>query len=275
MASGKGGTGKTTVAVNLALALDNVSILDCDVEEPNDHILLGADIDEQIPVTVPTPRVNMDSCILCKKCSEFCEFHAIFIGKKVIIYDQLCHSCGGCKMVCPTNAIYEIEREVGTIYVGYKGNIRLVYGKLNIGEPVATSVIKAVKKYANPNGITIIDASPGTSCPVIETIQNSDYLLLVTEPTPFGFHDLSMAIDVVRPLGIPFGVIVNKAGLGGFDYKIRCKELDAPIVMEIPFDKRIAELYSRGAPFVEELPEWRERFQDLLARIKREVEVID
>lgn len=271
VASGKGGTGKTTVAVNLALALDNVNILDCDVEEPNVHTLLNAKIEDQMPVTVPTPRVDMDRCTLCKKCSEFCEFNAIFVGNRVIIYDQLCHSCGGCRMVCPTNAIYEVEREVGTIFIGYRNSTRVVYGRLNIGEPVATSVIKAVKKHANSEEITIIDSPPGTSCPVIETVLHSDYLLLVTEPTPFGFHDLSMAIDVLKPLNIPFGVIVNKVGLGKFDYKGRCKELNAPIVLEIPFEREIAELYSNGTPFVEKLPEWRQRFQDLFARIKSEV----
>lgn len=275
VASGKGGTGKTTVAVNLALSLNNTSILDCDVEEPNVHTLLNVKIDDEMLATVLTPRVDMDRCTLCKKCSEFCEFNAIFVGKKVVIYDQLCHSCGGCKIVCPTNAIYEVERDVGTIFFGRKNNTRLVYGKLNIGEPVAISVIKAVKKHANADEITIIDSPPGTSCSVIETIQNSDYLILVTEPTPFGFHDLTMAIEVVRPLNIPFGIIMNKVGIGDFEYKKRCEELEAPIIMEIPFDKRIAELYSRGVPFVEELPDWQRKFRDLFARIKREVKKID
>ncbi len=270
VASGKGGTGKTTVAVNLALSIGECTLLDCDVEEPNIHMLLKVDNPKETAVTVPTPRVQTDKCVLCQECSAFCKFNAIFVGRKFIIYDQLCHSCGGCKMVCPTKAIYEIDREVGTVYESTVGNLRVIYGTLNIGEPVATAVIKAVKEHGTTEGTTIIDSPPGTACPVIETVHDADYLILVTEPTPFGMHDLSMAIDVIRPLNIPFGVIVNKAGMGDYDYREQCEKMGAPIILEISFDRKIAELYSRGVPFVKELPEWQERFKELMAKIIKE-----
>lgn len=270
VASGKGGTGKTTVAVNLALSIGHVNVLDCDVEEPNVHTLLELGATETAEVVLPTPLVDQEVCTLCGQCGEFCAFNAIFVGKKkVVVYPEICHSCGGCRLVCPERAITEIGRVIGKVHESDVRNIRLVYGELNIGEPLATPIIKAVKREMNPDGINILDAPPGTACPVIGTMEESDFLVLVAEPTPFGLHDLAMAVDVVRQLGIPHGVVVNRAGIGDNSVQEYCKEKEIPILMEIPFDREIAELYSRGVPFVERMPEWRERFLDLLEAIKR------
>ena len=273
VASGKGGTGKTTVAVNLALSIGSTNLLDCDVEEPNVHTLLHPTKMQATSVTVPTPLVNQDKCTLCGKCAEFCQFNAIFVGKtKTMIYEEMCHSCGGCKLVCPEDAITEVERSIGRIHQSNIGQTQLVYGELSIGEPIATTLIHAVKEQVKTDEINILDAPPGTACPVIETMRESDYLVLVTEPTPFGLHDLSMAVDVVRELEIPFGVIINREGIGDKGVEEFCKENNIPILLEIPFNRKIAELYSRGIPFVEEMPEWRQQFKDLFNHI---VELIE
>jgi len=268
VASGKGGTGKTTVAVNLALSIGSTNLLDCDVEEPNVHTLLHPTKMQTTSVTVPTPSVDQDKCTLCGKCAEFCQFNAIFVGKtKTMIYEEMCHSCGGCKLVCPDDAITEVERSIGRIHQSNMGQTQLVYGELSIGEPIATTLIHAVKEQVKTDEINILDAPPGTACPVIETMRESDYLVLVTEPTPFGLHDLSMAVDVVRELKIPFGVIINRAGIGDEGVEEFCKENNIPILLEIPFNRQIAELYSRGIPFVQEMPEWRQQFKDLFNHI--------
>ena len=269
IASGKGGTGKTTVAVNLALSLKDIQLLDCDVEEPNVHLLLHPKINEEKSVYVSTPQVNEKLCDHCGKCSEFCEFNALFVTpEKVLFFTELCHSCGGCLLVCPKNAITEKNVEIGVIKKGAIEGVELVYGELNVGEPMAVPVIKDVKKQIKSNKTVIIDSPPGASCPVIESVHGSDYCLLVSEPTPFGLHDLKIMVQVLKGLNIPFGVIVNCAGIGDkkiYDY---CEEKDVPILLEIPFQRRIAELYSRGIPFVVEMPEWRREFRLLMDDIK-------
>jgi MinD superfamily P-loop ATPase len=272
VASGKGGTGKTTVAVNLALSLNHAYLFDCDVEEPNAHTLLHPKNVTIEDVTVPTPEVDQDLCTLCGKCSDFCQFNAIFVGKtKVLVYDKICHSCGGCALVCPESAIIERARTVGVIKSSQVGDVNLAYGELNVGEPMAVPIIKAVKEHIMNDEVNILDAPPGTSCTLIETVQESDYVVLVTEPTPFGLHDLMMTVDVVERLGVPYGVVINRSTIGNEDTAKFLTEKKITILMEIPFDRHIAELYSKGIPFVDELPEYRTKFQEMMKQIEEVV----
>jgi MinD superfamily P-loop ATPase len=272
VASGKGGTGKTTVAVNLALSIGSCKLIDCDVEEPNAHMLLKTELIKSRQVLLPTPIVDQEKCTLCGECGKFCQFNAIFVGKeRVLVYQDICHSCGGCALVCPEKAISDSDRRIGDIRISQNDDLRLVYGILDIGEPLATPIIKAVKLEIDDQGINILDAPPGTACPVIETMQDSDYIILVTEPTPFGLHDLSMAVEVVKKLGIPHGVIINRAGIGDTKVNDYCKMQNIPILMEIPFDRKIAELYSQGIPFVESIPEWKANFIQLFNSIEEAV----
>ena len=269
IASGKGGTGKTTVAVNMALSLKDVQILDCDVEEPNVHVLLQPKINETKPVYISTPLVDEEKCNRCGKCSEFCEYNALFVTpEKVLFFPQLCHSCGGCMLVCPRNAITEKNVEIGVVKTGMAEGVELVYGELNVGEPMPVPVIKAVKKQIESNKTVILDSPPGASCPVIESVYGSDYCLLVSEPTPFGLHDLKIMVQVLEGLKIPFGVVVNRAGIGDKKTYDFCEEKGLPILLEIPFQRKIAELYSRGIPFVVNMPEWKRKFQALMDEIK-------
>jgi len=272
VASGKGGTGKTTVAVNLAISLGHANVLDCDVEEPNAHTLLHPEDIRITDVTVPTPVVDQEGCTLCGDCGKFCQFNAIFVGKtKVLVYDEICHSCGGCVLVCPEKAIEEKARKVGEIKSSKTGDVYLTYGDLNVGEPMAVPLIKAVKEHIVKREINILDAPPGTSCTVIETVQESDFVILVTEPTPFGLHDLMMTVGVLDRLDVPYGVIINRSTIGDNETVKFLKERGIQVIMEIPFDRRIAELYSRGEPFVNELPEYRAKFQEVVRHIEETV----
>jgi len=268
VASGKGGTGKTSVAVNLALSLDKVQVLDCDVEEPNVHILLKPEVGETFPVELQVPRILEERCDYCGECARFCQFNALFVaGETAMVFPELCHSCGGCSIVCPRDAIVEEPRKIGRILKGRAGEIDLVYGEINVGEALAVPIIAAVKDHADEGAMVIIDSAPGSACPLVETVHGVDFCLLVTEPTPFGLHDLEVAVEVVQILGVPMGVVVNFAGIGDRGVYDFCEKKGIPIMMEIPFDRRIAELYSRGVPFVEEMPEWKQRFRDLVDKI--------
>ncbi len=268
VASGKGGTGKTSVVVNMALSIGKVQLLDCDVEEPNVHILLRPTVGETSPVELLVPKILEERCDYCGECARFCQFNALFVvGETALVFPELCHSCGGCSLVCPRDAIVEEPRQIGRIIKGRAGDIDLVYGEINVGEALAVPIIGAVKGHMDEEGIVILDSAPGSACPLVETVHGVDYCLLVTEPTPFGLHDLKVAVEVVQILGIPMGVVVNFAGIGDrgvYDY---CEEKGIPIMMEIPYDRRIAELYSKGIPFVTAMPEWKERFSDLVGRI--------
>ena len=269
IASGKGGTGKTTVATNLALSLENVQLLDCDVEEPDAHIFLKPTIEREIPAVIPVPRVDKTKCTHCGKCGEVCEFHAIVVVKDMVLnFDELCHGCGACSYVCPEDAITEVERQIGTIRIGSAGEIGFVEGVLNIGEPMASPLIKKEKTFIRNPGNVILDAPPGTSCPVIETVRGSDFCLLVTEPTPFGLNDLELAVGMAEKLHVPMGVAINRADVGDRGVWDFCRKKDIPILMEIPLDQRIAELYSRGIPLVEEIREYRAAFQELFGKIR-------
>jgi MinD superfamily P-loop ATPase len=272
IASGKGGTGKTTVAVNLALSLKDVQLLDCDVEEPNVHLLLKPKINEVKPVYVSIPRINEGLCNQCGKCAEFCEYNALFVSsEKILVFPELCHSCGGCLIVCPTRAIVEEKRQIGTIKMGVADSIELVYGELGVSEPMPGPIIKEVKNQIKSNKTVIIDSPPGTSCPVIESVYKSDYCLLVAEPTPFGLHDLKIMVEVLDKIKIPFGVVINRAGIGDKKIYEYCKDKSISILLEIPFQRRIAELYSRGMPFILKMPEWKERFQQFFNEIMERV----
>jgi MinD superfamily P-loop ATPase len=272
VASGKGGTGKTLVATSLALSLsDNykVQLLDCDVEEPNANILLHLALNQSQPVYIPIPRVDEAKCTYCGKCAEVCAYNAIAVVKgKVLIFPELCHGCGACSYLCPESAITEEGREVGIVERGGSGNLELIQGKLNVGEAMAPPVIREVKKYINPANIIIIDVPPGTSCPVIEAVKESDFCLLVTEPTPFGLNDLVLAVEVARELDIPCGVVINRDGVGDDKADRYCQEQGIPVLLKIPLDRRIASLYSKGIPLVEGMPRWSEQFLRLFQDIK-------
>jgi MinD superfamily P-loop ATPase len=272
VASGKGGTGKTLVATSLALSLiDNckIQLLDCDVEEPNSNILLHLALKQRQQVYVPIPKVDETKCTYCGKCAEVCAYNALALVKeKVLIFPELCHGCGACSYLCPESAITEEGREVGVVERGDSGNLELIQGKINIGEAMAPPVIREVKKYIEPANIVIIDVPPGTSCPVVEAVEGSDFCLLVTEPTPFGLNDLILAVEVVRKLGISCGVVVNRVGIGGEEVEQYCRREGIPILSRIPLDRNIARLYSEGVPLVKGIPRWREAFLGLFRDIR-------
>ena len=273
VASGKGGTGKTLVAVSLALSLCDerqVQLLDCDVEEPNDHIFVHSATSQTEPVLIPVPKVDETRCTCCGKCAEVCAYNAIAVIKqKVLVFPELCHGCGACSYLCPESAIAEEGKEIGVVERGESGNMELIQGRLVIGELMAPPIIRQVKKHINPASEVIIDVPPGTSCPVVEAVKASDFCLLVTEPTPFGLNDLSLAVEVVRKLQIPCGVVINRVGVGDKKIEDYCDEEGISILLKIPLDKKIAMLYSNGIPLVEGMPEWRNAFVELFEDIKQ------
>ncbi len=272
IASGKGGTGKTTVAANLAASLDQpVTVLDCDVEEPNLHLFLHPEILTRENVIAPVPRIDLEKCTLCKRCMEICRFNAIAVaGKTVVTFPELCHSCGGCTAICPENAVTEVERILGTVETGSVGlpDMTFAQGLLDVGQVMVPPVIRKVKTHrADPGAITLIDAPPGTSCPVIAAMKDTDFVLLVTEPTPFGLNDLKLAVETVRLLGIPHGLVINRAGMGDNGVHTYAKEENLPILMEIPFDRKIATAYSKGELIISSQPAYKEKFQTLFQDI--------
>ena len=271
VASGKGGTGKTLIATSLALSLESdLQFLDCDVEEPNAHIFLKPVIERQEIVSIPIPRVNEQKCTFCGKCAEVCAFNAIAVlPKKVLVFPELCHGCGACSYLCPEDAISEVGKEVGIVEMGRADGIEFIHGKLNIGEMMAPPIIRRVKEHIDPQVTAIIDVPPGTSCPVVEAVRGSDFCLLVTEPTPFGLNDLILAVEVVKELRIPCGVVINRDSGGNSGVEEYCKAEGVPLLLHIPLDNEIARLYSRGIPLVEGMPHWREHFLALLHDIQQ------
>lgn len=273
IASGKGGTGKTTVATNLALSLNSqVCFLDCDVEEPNAHLFIKPEFNVTEKVSTPVPEVDESKCTHCGKCGEICQFKAIIvIADTVLVFPELCHSCGGCMEVCPEDAIRETGRELGIIQQAQLNGLEFVHGRLRVGEAMAPSLIRKVRDFQKPDILTIIDAPPGTSCPVIAAMKGADFILLVTEPTPFGLHDLKLAVGAVRVLNIPCGLVINRADIGDNGVRDYAEQEGIPLLMEIPFDRKIAEAYSRGEILVEFIPEWKEKFQALYRAIEEQV----
>jgi MinD superfamily P-loop ATPase len=266
VASGKGGTGKTTVAVSLARVSDSgVRLLDCDVEEPNDRLFLGGPVRESRVVTVPVPCVDDAACDGCGDCGRFCRFHAIVaVDGPPLVFPELCHGCGGCIRVCPRGALHEAPRRIGVVEVVDAGAVTLVEGRLDIGAALVPPLIRAVKAHRAGDGPAILDAPPGRSCAVIETLRGADAVVLVTEPTPFGLNDLAQALAVARELGLPCGVVVNRVGIGDDRVQAFCRENAVPVLAELPDDRQIAEAGSRGAPLVDALPEYRGVFRSIL-----------
>jgi MinD superfamily P-loop ATPase len=272
VASGKGGTGKTLVATNLAFSLvdrDRVQLLDCDVEEPNDHIFLKPVITKSEPVYIQVPKIDKNRCTYCGKCAEVCAYNAMAVfPEHVLVFPELCHGCGACSYLCPENAISEEGKDIGIVESGHSDGIEFVQGKLKVGEAMAPPIIRKVKEYANNDGTVIIDVPPGTSCLVVEAVKDSDFCLLVTEPTPFGLNDLALALETVRELNIPCGIVLNRAGIGDSKVEEYCEKEDIPMLLTIPLDTEIARLYSRGVALVEGMPQWKESFIELLERIR-------
>ena len=269
VASGKGGTGKTSLTVNLALSLSRVQVLDCDVEEPNAHVLLQPTQPRTEPVFTAVPKVNEALCTYCGDCSKFCRYNALLTLKdRILVFPELCHSCGGCMLICPQKAISEEKHQIGALNYASAGDINLVWGELTVGKPLAVPIIKAVKKQADRTRNVLVDSPPGTSCSFVETVSGCDFCVLVTEPTPFGLHDLQIAVEVLKKIALPFGVVVNRAGIGDHKVYDYCKNQNIPILLEIPYDRKIAELYSKGVPFSKELPGWSNKFKMLHQKIE-------
>jgi len=274
IASGKGGTGKTTIATNLAVSLaqtrQTVQYLDCDAEEPNGHIFLKPQIESSNDVTVGVPEVDMDKCTGCGKCARLCQYSAIICLKdKPLVFEQLCHSCGGCMAICPEGAITEKQRKIGIAEFGKSNGVYFGHGRLDIGTIQTPALIKYVKTRIKDDAINIIDAPPGTSCPVIEAIKGSDFVLLVTEPTPFGLNDLELAVGMVRELKLPFAVAINRCDIGDNAVIQYCKSENIEVIIQIPNDRKIAESYSRGVMIVEAMPDYKQTFLKLYEDINR------
>jgi len=274
VASGKGGTGKTTIAVNLALSLKNIQFLDCDVEEPNAHLFLKPRIKDEARAFIPVPEVDETKCTYCGKCREVCAYHAIAVLPKsenkkgtVLVFPHLCHGCGACSLLCSQKAIKEVNKEIGVIEIGDKGDLQFVHGRLNIGEAMSPPLIRQVKGYINSTRTVIIDAPPGTSCPVITAVKGSDFCVLVTEPTPFGLNDLILAVEVLLKLNIPFGVVINRSDIGDGKVEDYCRKENISILMKIPFSREIAVSYSEGVPIVEKDASYQEKFINLYINI--------
>jgi len=275
VASGKGGTGKTTIAASLALSLAAAGspplFLDCDVEAPNAHLILHPNLGRREDVAILIPRVDEAACTHCGRCAEVCQYHAIAVlGKRVMVFPPLCHGCGSCREQCPEHVISETPSVIGVLEAGpARAGIAFARGVLNIGEPMAGPVIRRLKQWAKPEAgqPVILDAPPGTSCPVVESIRRTDFLLLVTEPTPFGLHDLKLAVEVSRELGLPIGIVINRDGVGNAGVEEYCREEDLPILLHIPYERAVAEATARGRSLLDVHPELETRFQAVFEMI--------
>ncbi|MBN1593651.1 MAG: ATP-binding protein, partial [Candidatus Coatesbacteria bacterium] len=269
---GKGGTGKTTIATSLAMLLyragEEVVYLDCDVEEPNGHIFLRPDILGREVVFMPVPVVDQDECISCRKCEEICQYNAIVcMGNKTLVFQELCHACGGCVLVCPEGAITETTREIGIVEDGHAGTLKFAHGKLKIGEALAPPLVRSVKKRALAEGITIMDAPPGTTCPVVETIKDANLVILVTEPTPFGLNDLKLAVDMAKQIGVKIAVLINRCDIGDNETVKYCKQKRIEVLAEIPNSREVAVAYSTGKLPIDAVPGYSDHLEPLVERL--------
>jgi len=273
IASGKGGTGKTTISTNLATVISRhnlqVQYLDCDAEEPNGHIFLKPEIESSADITVGVPEVDLEKCTGCGKCGQLCQYSAIVCLKdKPLVFEELCHSCGGCMAICPENAITERQRKIGVGQFGRSGKLHFGHGMLDIGAIQTPALIRSVKQKAIDKGVVVLDVPPGTSCPVIEAIKGSDFVLLVTEPTPFGLNDLELAVGMVRELNLPFAVAINRSDIGDDAVVKYCRNEGIEVMLTIPNDRQIAQAYSRGTMIVEALPEYKDKFENVYGAIR-------
>jgi MinD superfamily P-loop ATPase len=270
VASGKGGTGKTTIATNLVLSIPDSIYLDADVEEPNGHLFLNPIILDEKVISRKIPEIDYNRCNFCGVCAKTCEFHAISVlPKMVLVFDELCHSCGACSYFCPEKAIVEVDKPLGLLRTGeiLPEKKSFYEGRLNIGEMMASPLIAKLKQNCRSNKINIVDAPPGTSCSMVESVSKTDYCILVTEPTPFGLHDLKLSVEVLQFLEIPFGVVINKSQKESDLIEDYCSETEIPVLLKLPFDRRLAEAYSRGEPAVKLFPDLKNRFNELYEKI--------
>jgi len=276
VASGKGGTGKTTIATSLALSAgESVCLVDCDVEAPNAALFLNPSVEHSKEVGILLPVVDEELCTYCEKCSEVCEFNAIaVIGEKILVFPELCHGCGSCTLICPENAISERLNVMGVLQGGTTATgMDWAQGVMNVGEPMAVPIIRQLKDWIpqNSSAFEIRDASPGASCPVVETMRGADFALLVTEPTPFGLHDLKQVVGIARELGISAGVVINRDGIGDDGVETYCEEVGLPILLRVPMERRFAEAIAGGKTLVDAAPEYGPVFRALLEDITSRV----
>lgn len=266
VASGKGGTGKTTLSLALAEALaDGCTLLDCDVEEPNCHLFVAGDPWRQLPVEVTVPEFTNDGCDGCGRCVRACRFQALArLGKRVLVFPEMCHSCGGCVLACPHKVLREVPFGIGKLEFRHGRGFELISGVMDVGHAMAPPLIRQLKEHIPPEGLVIMDAPPGTACSMVMTVRNNDFVILVTEPTPFGLHDLKLAVETLREIDLPCGVVINRADDGVALIRDYCQEAGLPVLLEIPYRRDIAEGYSRGGGLLAVCPDLRESFRTLL-----------
>ena len=279
IASGKGGTGKTTVATNLALAVRNrnhrVTLIDCDVEEPNAHLFIKPVIEVSYEVGIPVPEIDFELCDYCGLCAERCAFNALAVIKdNVLVFDRICHGCGGCSYFCPNQAITETVRPIGVVEKGIRNGLGFIHGRLNPGEAMAPPLINKTKAEIRSDDINIIDAPPGTSCPVVASLSNSDYCILVTEPTSFGLNDLDLAVQLTEKMGIKTGVVINRCDMGDDRIEDYCLKNGLEILMQIPWNRDFAVSYAGGDTVVGGRDSyWEKAFYELFQKIAGGLEV--